>query len=199
MLLKCEESGKLHPEGILPAVCVDVIDLGLQRQKYNGEERVVPRLRLVFETQEGEVRFLSRSFTASLHPKAKLAEVLGRWRGRAYGVGDQVDTDRLIGACCTLVVSHQQRADGTGLFASVDTISRPTKHLVPSGTYNAAEARARLAGRGTSDQSSVNSDRRGAGGEVRPAAAAAALAPAPRPARVEPMDPAGQGDDDIPF
>jgi len=144
MILKCAEGGTPHPEGIFAAVCVDVIDLGLRRVEYRGEEKVVPKLRIIFETDDGETRWLSRSATASLHPKSRLAELLGKWRGKPFLPGEEFDTRNLIGASATLVVSQQARMDGTGMYANIDAISRPTRKVTPSGKYNPDEAREKI-------------------------------------------------------
>jgi hypothetical protein len=139
---------KPHVEGIHPAVCVDVIDLGLVETEFQGERRVVNKVRVVFETEqkneEGKNCIISRTFTASLHPKAKLADFLGKWRGRPVVPGESIDLAKLIGANCTLVISHQQNLVGR-TYASIDAVSKPTKRLVASGGYDAAAARQRIA------------------------------------------------------
>lgn len=139
---------KPHVEGIHPAVCVDVIDLGLVELEFQGQRRLVNRVRLFFETEqrneEGKNCIISKTFTASLHPKAKLADFLGKWRGRPVVPGESIDLAKLIGACCTLVISHQQNMVGR-TYASVDAVSKPTKRLVPSGSYDPVVARQRIA------------------------------------------------------
>ena len=87
---------------------------------------------------------MSKTFTASLHPKAKLAEFLGKWRGRPVVPGESIDLAKLIGACCTLVISHQQNMVGR-TYASIDAVSKPTRKVVPSGHYDPALARQRIA------------------------------------------------------
>lgn len=150
MILECKEANdfKPHPEGIHPAVCVDVIDLGMVKTDFQGQERTVPKVKLVFEseqkTEDGRHCTVSKNFTASLHAKAKLADFLGKWRGRPVVPGESIDLSKLIGACCTLVISHQQNAVGR-TYASVDAISKPTKKLKASGGYDAAAARQRIA------------------------------------------------------
>jgi len=70
----------------------------------------------------------SKTFTASLHPKAKLAEFLGKWRGAVSGREHRPgETHRRE---CTLVVSHQQNMVGR-TYASIDAVSKPTKKLTP--------------------------------------------------------------------
>lgn len=146
---------KPHPEGIHPAVCVDVIDLGLVETEFQGQRRVVNKVRVVFEseqkTDEGKNCIITKTFTASLHAKAKLAEFLGKWRGRPVVPGESIDLAKLVGANCTLVISHQQNMVGT-TYASIDAVSKPTKRLVASGYYDPAAARQRIAERKAREQ-----------------------------------------------
>jgi hypothetical protein len=150
MILQCKDSGEFvpHPEGIHSAVCVDVMDLGLVETDFQGQRRMVNKVKIAFEseakTQDGKTCMVSKNFTASLHPKAKLAEFLGKWRGRPVLPGETIDLGRLIGACCTLVISHQQNLAGK-TYASIDAVSKPTRKVAPSGTYDPAAARQRYA------------------------------------------------------
>jgi hypothetical protein len=150
MVLQCKESSdfKPHPEGIHPGVCVDVIDLGLVESEFQGQKKMVHKVRLVFETEQrledGRNCTVSKNFTASLHPKARLAEFLGKWRGRPVLPGESVDLAKVIGACCTLVISHQQNVAGK-TYASIDAVSKPTRKVVASGGYDAALVRQRIA------------------------------------------------------
>lgn len=150
---------KPHPEGIHPAVCVDLIDLGLVESEWQGQRRMVSKLRLVFETEQlgedGRNCVISKTFTASLHPKAKLSEFIGKWRGRLVMPGESIDLSRLIGANCTLVISHQQNMVGR-TYASIDAVSKPTKRLVASGGYDPALARQRIAEWKARDQAGRN-------------------------------------------
>ena len=150
MVLQCKDSGdfKPHPEGIHPAVCVDVMDLGLVETEFQGQKKMVNKVKLVFESEQrgedGKACTVSKNFTASLHPKAKLAEFLGKWRGRPVTPGETIDLAKLIGASCTLVISHQQNMSGK-TYAAIDAVSKPTKKVAPSGTYDPAETRQRYA------------------------------------------------------
>jgi hypothetical protein len=137
-----------HVEGIHPAVCVDVMYLGLVESEFQGQKRLVNKVRVVFETEqrneEGKNCIISKTFTASLHQKAKLAEFLGKWRGRPVMPGESIDLAKLIGANATLVISHQQNLVGR-TYASIDAVSKPTKRVAPSGQYDPALARQRIA------------------------------------------------------
>lgn len=195
MLLQCKESSQPHPEGIHPAICVDVIDLGMVEVEFQGQHKMVNKVKLVFEseqkTADGKNWTVSKNFTASLHPKAKLAEFLGKWRGRVVVPGETIDLDKLLGACCTLVISHQQNMVGR-TYASIDAISKPTRKLVPSGNYDPDEMRRRIA-------ESINRQTTAAGndggqppkplGVVQPSANAPAPNPLPKSQTAVPRQP----------
>ena len=195
-----------HPEGIFPAVCVDVMDLGLMESSFQGVKKWVNKLKLVFEseavTEKGVRCTVSRSVTASLAPKATLAGLLGKWRGRPIGEGESVDLEKLIGASCTLVVSHQKSADGQKTYANIDAISKPTKKVIPSGTYDKAAARQRFAewkakqgpsGLAPSRTAAMDD---GEGSDLGPQAGAD---PAPAPAAAAPAPAAETESVDVPF
>ena len=116
---------------------MDLIDLGLVDSEWQGQHRLVNKLRLVFETEQrgedGRNCIITKTFTASLHPKAKLSDFVGKWRGRPVVPGESIDLSKLIGANCTLVISHQQNMVGR-TYASIDAVSKPTKRLVVTNT-----------------------------------------------------------------
>ena len=190
MLLQCKESSQPHPEGIHPAICVDVIDLGMVEVDFQGQRKMVNKLKLVFEseqkTAEGRNWTVSKNFTASLHPKAKLAEFLGKWRGRVIVPGETIDMTKLIGACCTLVISHQQNMVGR-TYASIDAISKPSKKLAASGHYDPAEMRRRIA-----DSISRQSTGNDGGRPLTTAAVQSPVAPSPAPTQPKSQPPRPQ-------
>ena len=150
MVLQCKDSGdfKPHPEGIHPAICVDVVDLGLVETEFQGQKRMVNKVKVVFEseqkTEDGKACTVSKNFTASLHPKSNLSAFIGKWRGRPVLPGESISLDKLVGACCTLVISHQKNLSGK-TYAGIDAVSKPTRKVTPSGTYDPAAARQRYA------------------------------------------------------
>ena len=81
--------------------------------------------------------------------------------------GDTIDLGKLIGACCTLVISHQQNLVGQ-TYAAIDAVSKPTKKLAPSGCYDPAAARQRI------EEWKAKQN-----GQAAPAPAAPAARPAP--------------------
>jgi len=150
MVLQCKDSGdfKPHPEGIHPAICVDVVDLGLVETEFQGQKRMVNKVKVVFEseqkTEDGKACTVSKNFTASLHPKSNLSAFIGKWRGRPVLPGESIHLEKLIGASCTLVISHQQNMSGK-TYAAIDAVSKPTKRVAPAGSYDPAETRKRYA------------------------------------------------------
>jgi hypothetical protein len=151
MVLQCKDSSnfKPHPPGIYQALCVDVIDLGLQWSEFQGRRELKRKLKLVFETEyvgeDGRRGIVtSKKFNVTMHPKSKLAEFVGKWRGRPLVPGENVDLNKLPGASCTLVLSHQLSLQGR-TYACIDAVSQPTKKVQPSGTYDGVAMRQRLA------------------------------------------------------
>jgi hypothetical protein len=148
LVLECKEVSKPHPEGVYGGLCVDLVDLGMVDDEWNGQRKLVRKLRLLFETdyrdEAGKAGLMAKTFTASLHQKSKLAGFLGAWRGRPVVPGESVDLKKLVGASCTLVISHRQNAVGR-TYAAIDAVSKPTKKVAPSGQYDPAETRRRIA------------------------------------------------------
>lgn len=104
------------PEGVHPAVCVAVIDLGTQTQEFNGETKVARQIQIRFEldTEEraGDRPFsVSRTYTASLHPRAGLRKTLEGWSGKPLTEG-KFDFSKLLGKGCQVHVMHKVKANG---------------------------------------------------------------------------------------
>ena len=203
LVLQCNDSGNFikHPPGIWQGVCVDVIDLGLIWTEFQGQRKLVRKLKLVFETEhigeDGKRGIVTKNFTASLHPKAKLAGFVGQWRGRPVAPGENVDLKKLLGACCTLVLSHQQSLSGR-TYVSIDAVSKATKKVTPSGTYDPAAMRQRIAEWAAKDAAAQagpgpNAPTALAASVAQPVAAPAAPVPSKSNAATPPPT------DDIPF
>jgi hypothetical protein len=146
MQLRATNEFEPHPPGVFPAVCVDVINLGIQPKRApDGSTRMTPLMRLVFETVVGDTRGqLSRTFTASLHPKANLTKFLSHWRGRPIFPGEDIDLNKLVGLPCTVVVAQEQKEDKSGMYARIENVSRAGTPVAPSGTYDPAVLRDRM-------------------------------------------------------
>lgn len=134
----------LAPDGQHVAVCVDVVDLGIVKTTWQGQEKQVHKCRIVFEIGEtnpenGNKRFtVSQMFTASLSEKANLRKFLESWRGRAFTKEELAgfDTEQLIGAPAVVQVVHAEKGDKT--YANINSVMKLMKglpKLSPSGSY----------------------------------------------------------------
>ena len=197
LILECKEGSKPHREGVFAARCADLVDLGIVKDVFQGQERMVHKLRLLFETEYrdelGKAGLIGKTFTASLHQKSKLAGFVGSWRGRPVVPGESIDLGKLVGASCTLVISHRQNAVGR-TYAAIDAVSKPTKKVAPSGQYDPAETRRRIAEWRVKDAAGLPAGNPNP--EIRnpiPRAAAAPLNPVaaafPQPAAAAPVVP----------
>src|SRR5271170_5806756 len=77
------------PEGLHQAVCVDVIDLGMVKRKWEGESYESPMIRIRWEIEETDpntsLRYIvDQRYGLSLGKKSKLLPLLESWRGRKF-------------------------------------------------------------------------------------------------------------------
>ena len=74
--------------GMHSARCVRVIDLGTQKQEFNGEISYKRQVLIIWEVPEemhNEMPLtISKFYTLSLHEKSNLGADLTSWRGRAF-------------------------------------------------------------------------------------------------------------------
>lgn len=143
MSLIAKSSGQFTPapEGLWSAVAVDVVDLGVLKQEYNGKTRSVHKCRIAWEISEkmedGRPFLIGKRYTLSLHPKASLHKDLKAWRGKAFTEEELkgFDLEKVIGAGCQLMIAHEEK-DGT-TYANIMAITRVSKTsaLTPSGKY----------------------------------------------------------------
>lgn len=130
------------PAGPHQGVCVDIVDLGMVETEYQGQKRIKPMLRVVWEIDaemaDGRRFLVSRRFTASLHEKSGLRAFLEAWRGRPFTTEELAgfDLDRLLKANCILNVVHRTNGDKTfANVASVTPLLPKMARLEPAGTY----------------------------------------------------------------
>jgi len=143
-----ESSGDFTPapEGLHQAVCVDVVDLGMQDNPFQpGQKR--RRGRIVWQIDElmdsGERFTASRVFTISLNEQGALRPFLEAWRGKRFTPEELrgFDLERLIGANCQLQIIHEPRREG-GVFANVSNalpLPKGVEKLVPAGYVRVAD------------------------------------------------------------
>lgn len=135
------------PSGNHVAVCNMVVDLGKQRQEYNGDTKVQHKVWIRWETpderlewtdrdgnqQEGP-RVIGKIYTLSLHENATLRDHLENWRGRAFTEEERngFDVSKLLGAPCMINVTHADKNGKT--YANVSSIGRLPKNMEAPST-----------------------------------------------------------------
>lgn len=112
------------PEGLWQAVCVDVVDKGMQKSPWGDNHKV--ELRWVLSesmVNTGKPFMVTKRYTLSLHEKSNLRRDLEMWRGKKFtgDESDEFDLEKLLGANCQIQVIHNGSDDGT-VYANVQAI-----------------------------------------------------------------------------
>ena len=118
------------PEGLYPAICYGVYDIGTVYSTFYGNDSrkiiicwEIPELRVQIEREGKKVdlpQAISRQITLSLHKKAVLRKILEGWRGKRFTDEEakSFDVSKLIGAACQIQVMHSE----DGQYANVDQV-----------------------------------------------------------------------------
>ena len=134
---------KLPSTGLVLAVCVDVIDLGMVTTPFKNEKTGEPviqrKARIVWEVDEKHPDFdgphrLYGTYTVSLNTQANLRKMLEQWRGQKFVAAelkDGFDLETLVGVCCQINIAHSE----DGQWANVDACLPAREKLEPSGNY----------------------------------------------------------------
>jgi hypothetical protein len=112
------------PEGLHQAVCIDVVDLGIQQTQWGEQVKIEVRWVIdELDPKTGKPHMVIRRFTPSLHKKANLRSVLESWRGRKFTEEELkgFDIEKLIGANCQLQICHNITTDGE-TYANVQAV-----------------------------------------------------------------------------
>ena len=97
--------------GVHKARCIKVIDLGTQKNEFEGNITWKRQVLVIWETPDqtnetSEPLTISRFYTLSLHEKSNLGIDLTSWRGRPFSETEKkgFDISKLIGQTCLLNV-----------------------------------------------------------------------------------------------
>lgn len=125
------------PTGLMPAVCVYVVDMGLQLNKGGESKR---KVRLVFETQAtisdgeyaGKPFMLSTEMTFSMFKSSLLRATIHNWFGKNMedDVADAFDLEKLIGQQATLNVCENNNNGKT--YTNIASINPATRGVTLS-------------------------------------------------------------------
>lgn len=117
------------PEGLWPAVCCDVVDLGMVETEWGEKHKVQIRWQLEDLDPKTQKPFLvSRKFNLSLHEKSTLRPMLEAWRGKKFSREELegFDLERLIAVNCQIQLIHNIATDGN-TYANVQAVVPPAK------------------------------------------------------------------------
>ena len=120
------------PEGLHQAVCVDVIDLGMQPSQWGEKQKVEIRWQLDQLDELTARRFLVTSrYTMSLNEKATLRHPREAWREKKFSQEELqgFDLEKLLGVNCQVQIVHNL-SDKGGTFANVQAIVPLGKGMV---------------------------------------------------------------------
>lgn len=122
--MKWEEKGGKEfaqaPVGTTIGRCIKVIDIGTQRDEFEGKTNIrrqcivgweLPNILMEEGDHAGQPFVVSKFYTASLNEKATLRAHLELWRGRAF-TSDELkgfDSKNILGKPCMINVSHNKK------------------------------------------------------------------------------------------
>lgn len=100
------------PQGVHPAVCVDVVDMGMvKNERYGKEEHKIRIVWQIDKRMDSGSRFIAnRRFTNSLSEKSHLLPFLQNWRGQSFSAAELkgFDLENLLGANAMLQIIHTE-------------------------------------------------------------------------------------------
>lgn len=138
---------QLAPVGNHIARCVQVIDLGTQRDTFEGKPKIMHKVRIawelpeekaVFDEEKGEEPFLvSKEYTLSLSERANLRHDLESWRGKDFTDKEleAFDIAKLLGAPCMLNVIHKKSRNKRD-YVAITSVTRLPKSVKPKDVPN---------------------------------------------------------------
>jgi len=117
------------PAGLHDAICISVVDLGMQQSVFG----IKPKILLQWELptclgDDGKPMAISRTFGATLHKQGGLRPLLAAWRGRDFTPEElkSFAIDGLLGKPVKLLIQHTTSAEGK-TYANVQAAVKPDK------------------------------------------------------------------------
>lgn len=140
-------SFELIEAGVHLALCYGVIDLGTQKENFQGEEKLQRKVRLIFELPnltkefkagEGQKPFsIGKEYTLSLSSKSNLYKDLVSWRAKEFTEEELegFDLSKLLGKPCQVQVIHKQGKNGDyAMLQNITSIMKGSNY--PKSTVN---------------------------------------------------------------
>lgn len=155
------------PEGLHHAVCVDVVDMGLQPVTYKGVTKMKPLLKLIWQIEEindktEKRHMVSQRFTQTLSSKGNLRPLLEAWRGKKFTEAELqgFDPDILVGANCQVQVVHNIGHEGT-TWANVQAVVPAPRGAVKLRSENYIRVKDRTDDEGNGNGNGHNTEHTG--------------------------------------
>lgn len=106
------------PAGVHQAVCVDVIDKGLQPNQFKPgttQRKIDLAWQLDEKREDGKKFIVYKRYTLSLNEKATLRKDLESWRGRSFTRDEEMgfDVEQVLGANCLVNIQHATKDNRT--------------------------------------------------------------------------------------
>jgi hypothetical protein len=133
------------PEGVHPAVPVDVVDKGQQETPWGKRAKVMLVWEIAARHKNGKPFLVRKVYTASLDQRSHLFKDLTAWLGRALSAKEAAsfDLEKMIGVPCQVLIQHNTMEDGA-IFPNVAAVLPAAEQkLEPSGQYVRKEDRER--------------------------------------------------------
>jgi len=126
-------------EGLHPATCVSLVDLGNQYSKMY--EKMQHKIMLTFEVHDENItidgeekpRVISKEYSLSLNEKSSLRKDLESWRGKRFTDAelDGFDVKNVLGKPCQIQVLHSEKSQKT--YANIASIVSWLRGAEPLG------------------------------------------------------------------
>ena len=132
-----ESNFKPVPEGTHLARCITVVDCGMQKIEWKGEEKWQHKVWIAFEIPAVRVQWtdkedvehdkpaiIGKMYTNSISEKAHLGIHLAAWRGKAFTnkeIADGFDVSVLLDKPCQVSVAHNTANNGK-TYANINAI-----------------------------------------------------------------------------
>lgn len=134
-------SFELCPEGTHQARCYIIADLGTQADTYDGENRLIQKIFIVWELAElmkdGRPFSISKKYTNSFGVKANIRKDLEAWRGRPFTEQEiqGFNLKNALGQSCFINISNQRTKTGKD-FSKIMSIMSLPKGVPPLAPVN---------------------------------------------------------------
>jgi hypothetical protein len=119
----------LPPPGPQPAALIALVDLGSTLSKFtnkDGSQKMQRLIYCVFELLGILGRpLLGKTFSLSFAPGSNLMEMLGGWRGKPIGPGEDLNLAAYLGKPALVVIQHDVSKSTNKPFACISAVTPP--------------------------------------------------------------------------